>query len=44
MKSKKINYPRTTLYKNKLEIQNKSGIFNNYDYRSVLPLFRLSKK
>lgn len=43
MKSKKLNYPRTTLYKNKLEIHNKSGIFSNYDYRKVLPLFRLSK-
>ena len=42
MKYKKVNYPRTTLYKNKLEIHNKSGIFN-YDYRKVLPLFRLSK-
>ena len=43
MKSKKINYPGTTLYTNKLKKQNRSGIFSYYDYRNILPLFKLSK-
>ena len=43
IKSKKINYPGTTLYTNKLKKQNRSGIFSYYDYRNILPLFKLSK-
>ena len=43
MKTKKINYPGTTLYTNKLKKQNRSGIFSYYDYRNILPLFKLSK-
>ena len=43
MKSKKINCPRTTLYNKKLPKQNKSGIFSYYDYKNILPLFKLSK-
>jgi hypothetical protein len=43
MKSKKINYPGTTLYSNKIKKQSRSGIFSYYDYRNILPLFKLSK-
>ena len=43
IKSKKINYPRTTMYINKLKKQNRSDIFSYYDYKNILPLFKLSK-
>ena len=43
IKSKKINYPRSTLFNNKLMKQNKSGVSNHYDYKKILPLFHLSK-
>ena len=44
MKSKKINFPRTTLIRHKiLNIQNKSEIDVNYDYKKLFPYFKLSR-
>ena len=42
IKLKKINFPRkSTLYKQKLNIQNKSN--NNYDYNKLFPFFKMPK-
>ena len=46
MKSKKINSLRTTLFNsihNMHNIQNKSGIENNYDYKELFPYFKITK-
>jgi hypothetical protein len=43
IKSRKLNLPESTKSINKYDKHNRSGININYDYRRVLPLFRLSK-
>lgn len=43
IKSRKLNFPESTKSINKYDKHNRSGININYDYRRVLPLFRLSK-
>ena len=46
MKSKKINSLRTTLFNsihNMHNIQNKSEIENNYDYKELFPYFKITK-
>ena len=43
IKSRKLNLPGSTKSINKYDKHNRSGININYDYRRVLPLFRLSK-
>ena len=46
MNTKKINHPQTTLFKNfkKIKFQNKFDKISNYDYKNVLPLFKIPKK
>ena len=43
IKSRKLNLPESTKSINKYDKHNRTGININYDYRRVLPLFRLSK-
>lgn len=43
IKSRKLNLPESTKSINKYDKHNRSGININYDYRRLLPLFRLSK-
>ena len=43
IKSRKLNLPESTKSINKYDKHDRSGININYDYRRVLPLFRLSK-
>ena len=43
IKFKKINYPRTNPYIDNFKVQSRSGIFRFYDYKNILPLFKISK-